>query len=102
MTRSPRARIRSFHGRFHGAPIFCCKTTPFSETPRESVWLRSAPKNTLCNVLKKLRKYFSLNYKSAALLAGARVEKHERCARAERTLYFLAGGNALISSILAP
>jgi len=51
---------------------------------------------------ENLRNNSILNYKSAALLAGARVEKHKGCARAERTLYFSAGGNALISPILAP
>ena len=37
-TRCARARegCRSFHGRFYGAPIFCCKTAQFCATLRET------------------------------------------------------------------
>jgi hypothetical protein len=37
---------------FYGLRNFDCKTMQFSETLRESGWLRSSLKNTLCKAAK--------------------------------------------------
>ncbi len=56
-----------FHGRFYAPSIFCYKTASILRRTLQSGFVRFTYEKHAAQRGEKLRKYFSLNYKSAAL-----------------------------------